>query len=115
MLACRVWGSNPPARIEWFSGDAVTPTATPLRVVNASHEDGGNVTVSHAVFVPAAGSTHQTITCRGTNDELLGGAPMGGATTPNAVEDHVRIEVFCKSNTQCGHGRNIGGNEGAAN
>lgn len=33
-IACKVWGSNPPARVEWFRGTSPTHGLRPLKALN---------------------------------------------------------------------------------
>ena len=52
---------------------------------------GGNVTVSWLHYQPKAGHHHQTLICRGSNDDLM-------TATSRTVEDYHRMEIFCESN-----------------
>ncbi len=61
-VACRVWGSNPPARVEWFRGPR--SQLRPVPAFNQTVSPDGNVTVSWVRYVPEPGHHHQTLTCR---------------------------------------------------
>ena len=54
-----------------------------------SYEDGGNVTVSFIKFTPKPSNHHSSLICRGTNDEMT-------SASAKYVEDHHRMEIFCK-------------------
>ena len=92
-ISCSVWGSNPPARVEWYQG--TRQEMRPLHAFNQTVRDGGNLTVSWIRFAPEPGHHKQTLTCRGANEELLTSATQ-------IVEDYHRLEVFCKSRHQKG-------------
>ena len=87
-ISCEVWGSNPPARIEWYRGRE--RQLHPLKTFNQTVTQGGNVTVSFLEYVPRAEHHHDQLTCRGTNEEIL------TSTKSQVVEDHHRLEVSCK-------------------
>ncbi len=64
-VSCRVWGSNPPARVEWFRGPR--SQLRPVAAYNQSVSADGNVTVSWVRYAPEPGHHHQTLTCRYEN------------------------------------------------
>ena len=88
-IVCKVWGSNPPARIEWFRGTSPNHGLRPLKAHNQTVTQGGNVTISWLHYQPKAGHHHQTLICRGSNDDLM-------TATSQTVEDYHRMEIFCK-------------------
>ena len=90
-IQCKVWGSNPPAKIEWFRGTSPNHGLRPLKAHNQTVTQGGNVTVSWLHYQPKAGHHHQTLICRGSNDDLM-------TATSRTVEDYHRMEIFCESN-----------------
>lgn len=87
-IACKTWGSNPPARIEWYragnDGDL-----RPLDAYNQTVIDGGNVTVGWLRFRPGPEDHLQTVSCRGSNDEML-------SQGTQIVEDYLKLEVYCE-------------------
>ncbi len=89
VLSCRVWGSNPPARVEWFRAEAQSGDLKTLDGYNQTVNDGGNVTVAWLRFRPTAEDHGQTISCRGSNEEML----MDGT---EIVEDFLRLQVYCE-------------------
>lgn len=88
-ISCKVWGSNPPARIEWFRGTSPNHGLRPLKAHNQTVLENGNVTVSWIQYLPKPSHHHQTLICRGSNDELMTAASQ-------TVEDYHRMEIFCK-------------------
>ena len=88
-IECKVWGSNPPARIEWFRGTSPNHGLRPLKAHNQTVVQGGNVTISWLHYQPKATHHHQTLICRGSNDDLM-------TATSQTVEDYHRMEIFCK-------------------
>jgi hypothetical protein len=88
-VACKVWGSNPPARIEWFRGTSPNHGLRPLKAHNQTVTEGGNVTISWLLYVPRPSHHHQTLICRGSNEELM-------TANSHTVEDYQRMEIFCK-------------------
>ncbi|XP_059086678.1 roundabout homolog 1-like [Tigriopus californicus] len=97
-IACQVWGSNPPARIEWHRG--ASQDLRPLNAYNQTYLDGGNVTVSWIRLIPEPNFHLQTLTCRGSNEELL-------TATSQIVEDYKRLEVFFAPTVELSLGRMV--------
>ncbi len=87
MIKCRVWGSNPPGRVEWFRGFRGLP-ARPEASYNQSVSADGNVTTSYLRYSPAPEHHGQTLTCRGVNGEMM---------SSQTVEDTVTLDIFCES------------------
>ena len=88
-IACKVWGSNPPARIEWFRGTSPNHGLRPLKAHNQTVTEVGNVTISWLHYLPKPSHHHQTLICRGSNDELM-------SANSQTVEDYHRLEIFCE-------------------
>lgn len=88
-ISCTAWGSNPPARIEWYRG--FQQDLKPIKAFNSSVHSGGNVTISWIRYVPEPSHHHQTLTCRATNENL------GLTTSIQTVEDYHRLEIYCES------------------
>ena len=88
-IACQVWGSNPPARVEWFRGTSPNHGLRPLKAHNQTVTEHGNVTISWLLYQPKPSHHHQTLICRGSNDELM-------TANSQMVEDYHRLEIFCK-------------------
>ena len=65
-ISCSVWGSNPPARVEWYQG--TRQEMRPLHAFNQTVRDGGNLTVSWIRFAPEperfVRTTASRCTCR---------------------------------------------------
>ena len=88
-ISCSVWGSNPAARIEWFRGTSPNHGLRPLKAHNQTVTEGGNVTISWLHYLPKPSHHHQTLICRGSNDELM-------TANSHTVEDYHRLEIFCE-------------------
>ena len=88
-ISCKVWGSNPAARIEWFRGTSPNHGLRPLKAHNQTVTEGGNVTISWLHYLPKPSHHHQTLICRGSNDELM-------TANSHTVEDYHRLEIFCE-------------------
>ena len=88
-ISCKVWGSNPAARIEWFRGTSPNHGLRPLKAHNQTVTEGGNVTISWLHYRPKPSHHHQTLICRGSNDELM-------TANSHTVEDYHRLEIFCE-------------------
>eukprot|EP00093_Oithona_nana_P001534 01534.XXX_1147_145_1 [CDS] Oithona nana genome sequencing. len=86
-ISCSVWGSNPAARIEWFRGTSPNHGLRPLKAHNQTVTEGGNVTISWLHYLPKPSHHHQTLICRGSNDELM-------TANSHTVEDYHRLEIF---------------------
>ena len=56
---------------------------------NRTQLDGGNITVSWIKYTPLPSHHHQTLTCRGANEEMMTAASQ-------IVEDYHRLEIFCE-------------------
>ena len=93
-IPCKVWGSNPPAKIQWFRGPSITNQRSlrPLSSFNDTQLDGGNVTISWIKYIPEPSHHHGVLVCRGSNDEL-GNWKGGNSIT---VQDYRKLEIFCK-------------------
>ena len=90
-ISCKVWGSNPPAKIQWFRGPSVSNQLSrrPLSIFNITQLDGGNVTVSYVKYIPEPSHHHEFLMCLGSNDELMSGHSK-------TVQDNHQLEIFCK-------------------
>ena len=90
-ISCKVWGSNPPAKVQWFRGASASNQRSlrPLSSFNVTQLDGGNVTVSVVKYTPEPSHHHEFLICRGSNDELMSG-------NPKMVQDYHQLEIFCK-------------------
>ena len=65
----------------------------PISSYNASVSFDGNVTTSYMRYTPDASHHGQTLTCRGSNEEMLLG---GSASTQQIAEDHHQLQIYCK-------------------
>lgn len=90
-ISCKVWGSNPPAKIQWFRGPSISNylSQRPLSSFNVTQLDGGNVTISWVKYIPEPSHHHEFIMCRGSNDELM-------SSNTKTVQDTHQLEIFCK-------------------
>jgi hypothetical protein len=88
-ISCKVWGSNPAARVEWFRGTSPTHGLRPLKSLNQTVLENGNVTISFVQYNPKPAHHHNTLICRGSNDELL-------TANSRVVEDYHRMEIYCE-------------------
>ena len=86
-ISCRVWGSNPPARIEWYRG--TSQDMRPISALNETYLEGGNVTLSFVRLMPTPKFHQQTLTCRGSNEVMM-------TPSTKVVEDYHRLQVFCE-------------------
>ena len=90
-ISCKVWGSNPPAKIQWARGPSISNhrSQRPLSSFNVTELDGGNVTISWVKYIPEPSHHHEFIMCRGSNDELM-------SANTKTVQDTHQLEIFCK-------------------
>ena len=90
-ISCKVWGSNPPAKIQWFRGPSISNQLSrrPLSSFNVTQLDDGNVTVSWVKYIPEPLHHHEFLMCRGSNDELMSGSSQ-------IVQDNHQLAIFCK-------------------
>lgn len=100
VLSCKVWGSNPAAHIEWFRGTSPNHGLRPLKALNQTVTDNGNVTISWLKYVPRPSHHHQTLICRGSNDELM-------TANSQTVEDYHRMEIFFPPSVKLTLGRMV--------
>ena len=75
--------------IEWFRGTSPNHGLRPLKAHNQTVTQAGNVTISWLHYLPKPSHHHQTLICRGSNDELM-------SANSQTVEDYHRLEIFCK-------------------
>ena len=74
---------------EWFRGTSPNHGLRPLKAHNQTVTQAGNVTISWLHYLPKPSHHHQTLICRGSNDELM-------SANSQTVEDYHRLEIFCK-------------------
>ena len=75
--------------IEWFRGTSPNHGLRPLKAHNQTVTQAGNVTISWLHYLPKPSHHHQTLICRGSNDELM-------SANSQTVEDYHRLEIFCE-------------------
>jgi hypothetical protein len=109
LISCKVWGSNPPARVEWFRAINLTNGLQPIKPINQVRKcwlsflfyiyktisiktvtEDGNVTISFIGITPKANHHDNILICRGSNDELTRSA------NSKIVEDHHKMEIHCE-------------------
>ena len=90
-VSCKVWGSNPAAKIKWYRGPSTSNQLSrrPLNSFNITQLDAGNVTVSWVRYIPEPSHHHEFLMCHGSNDELMSGNSI-------TVQDTHQLEIFCK-------------------